>query len=47
MPSLYTVSWFAFTFIHFYLDGLIWAFRQPFVRESVGSYLLPPSRVAP
>jgi hypothetical protein len=46
MPSVYTVSWFAFTFIHFYLDGLIWAFRRPFVRESVGTYLMPASRVA-
>lgn len=45
MPSVYTVSWFAFTFIHFYLDGLIWAFRTPFVRESVGAYLMPPARV--
>jgi hypothetical protein len=45
LPSLYTVSWFAFTFIHFYLDGLIWAFRRPFVRESVGSYLMPANRV--
>lgn len=47
MPSIYTVSWFAFTFIHFYLDGLIWAFREPFVRESVGSYLMPPDRIVP
>lgn len=46
VPSVYTVSWFAFTFIHFYLDGLIWAFRRPFVRESVGSYLMPPERIA-
>jgi hypothetical protein len=45
VPSVYTVSWFAFTFIHFYLDGFIWAFRQPFVRESVGSYLMPANRV--
>ena len=45
LPSIYTVSWYAFTFIHFYLDGLIWAFRTPFVRESVGTYLLPASRV--
>jgi hypothetical protein len=45
VPSVYTVSWFAFTFIHFYLDGLIWAFRTPFVRESVGAYLMPSSRV--
>jgi hypothetical protein len=46
MPAVYSVSWFAFTFVHFYLDGLIWAFRQPFVRESVGTYLLPTNRMA-
>lgn len=45
MPSVYSVSWFAFTFIHFYLDGLFWAFRRPFVRESVGAYLMPAARV--
>lgn len=45
VPSIYTVSWFAFTFIHFYLDGLIWAFRDPFVRDSVGQYLMPAERV--
>jgi hypothetical protein len=45
VPSIYTVSWFAFTFIHFYLDGLIWAFSKPFVRQSVGTYLLPPERI--
>lgn len=45
VPSVYTVSWYAFTFIHFYLDGLIWAFREPFVRESVGTYLMPLERI--
>jgi hypothetical protein len=26
--------------IHFYQDGLVWAFRRAYVRESIGSYLL-------
>ena len=25
--------------VHFYLDGRIWAFSQPFVRSSIGAYL--------
>ena len=45
VAPVYTVSWFAFTLVHFYLDGFIWAFRQPFVRASIGSYLMPPARV--
>jgi hypothetical protein len=26
--------------IHFYLDGLVWAFKNSFVRETVGKYLV-------
>jgi len=25
--------------IHFYVDGLVWAFKQPFVRKTIGPYL--------
>ena len=25
--------------LHFYLDGLIWSFRRPHVRQTMGSYL--------
>ncbi|MBI3792944.1 MAG: hypothetical protein HY275_18970 [Gemmatimonadetes bacterium] len=46
VPSVYTVSWFAFTFIHFYLDGFLWAFRDPHVRDTVGRVLMPPERIA-
>ena len=46
VPSVYTVSWFAFTFIHFYLDGFLWAFRDPYIRDSVGRVLMPAERVA-
>jgi hypothetical protein len=30
--------------VHFYLDGRIWAFKQPFVRRSIGPFLTPESR---
>ena len=29
----------ALAFTHFYLDGLIWAFRNPFIRKTVGPFL--------
>ncbi len=38
MPSVYTVSWFAFTFIHFYLDGLHLGV-PPALRPRVGGQL--------
>ena len=41
MPMFYTVLWNALTLMHFYLDGLIWAFKRPFVRTSIGPYLTP------
>ena len=44
-PMAYVVLWNGLTLVHFYLDGLIWAFRRPFVRASIGAYLTPPSRV--
>jgi hypothetical protein len=45
MPMAYVILWNALTLVHFYLDGLIWAFKQPFVRQSIGAYLTPASRV--
>jgi len=42
----YVIIWNAMTLIHFYLDGLVWAFRIPHVRETIGPYLTPPSRIA-
>jgi hypothetical protein len=30
--------------LHFYLDGVFWAFRKPYVRESLGPYLVLPDR---
>jgi hypothetical protein len=39
-------SWFmtmalSLVFIHFYLDGLFWAFRDPHVRRTIGPYFSP------
>jgi hypothetical protein len=45
-PMTYIVAWNALTLVHFYIDGLVWAFRDPHVRRSVGPYLMPSSRVA-
>ena len=44
-PMVYIIAWNALSLIHFYLDGLIWAFRNPFVRQSIGPYLMPPSHI--
>lgn len=34
--------------LHFYLDGVFWAFKHPFTRQSIGPYLaLPDHRVTP
>lgn len=45
VPWAYATVWNALALVHFYLDGLIWAFRKPFVRESIGTYLMPPARL--
>jgi hypothetical protein len=37
----------ALVLIHFYLDGWIWAFKRPFVRQSLGPYLAPRHRKEP
>lgn len=36
----YIIVWNSLVLIHFYLDGLVWAFRDSFVRTTVGPYLL-------
>jgi hypothetical protein len=46
IPISYTIIWNSLSLIHFYLDGFLWAFRNPFVRDSVGTYLKPPSHLA-
>jgi hypothetical protein len=37
--NLYACLLISANFIHFYLDGLIWAFRRPTVRDSIAPYL--------
>jgi hypothetical protein len=45
-PMTYIIAWNALTLVHFYIDGLVWTFRNPFVRQTVGPYLMPAARVA-
>ena len=45
IPITYVVLWNALTLVHFYLDGLVWAFKDPFVRKSIGPYLFPDSHM--
>jgi hypothetical protein len=42
----YTIIWNSLSLVHFYLDGFLWHFKDPFVRVSVGPYLVRPSQVA-
>jgi hypothetical protein len=46
VPVSYVVLWNSLALVHFYLDGLIWAFKNPFVRKSIGPYLTPESHMA-
>jgi hypothetical protein len=46
IPITYVVLWNALVLVHFYMDGLIWAFKDPFVRKSIGPYLTPESHMA-
>src|SRR5260370_41938028 len=40
MHSGYDIVWASLVLIHFYVDGLVWAFRDSFVRKTVGPYLV-------
>jgi len=46
VPVSYVILWNSLALVHFYLDGLIWAFKDPFVRKSIGPYLTPESHMA-
>jgi hypothetical protein len=46
IPVSYVILWNSLSLIHFYVDGLIWAFKDPFVRQSVGPFLAPDSHMA-
>lgn len=39
VPEMFIIALNALALSHFYLDGLIWAFRNPFVRTSLGPYV--------
>jgi len=36
----YVIVWNSLVLIHFYIDGLVWAFKDSFVRKTVGPYLI-------
>jgi hypothetical protein len=42
----YIIVWNSLVLIHFYLDGLVWAFKDSFVRKTVGPYLILESHQA-
>jgi hypothetical protein len=42
----YIIVWNSLVLIHFYVDGLVWAFRDSFVRKTVGPYLVLDSHQA-
>jgi hypothetical protein len=47
--ALHSLALNAIVLLHFYIDGLVWAFKRPFVRQTVGPYLTmsaPPSPTA-
>lgn len=39
MYMSYVIVWNSLVLIHFYVDGLVWAFKDSFVRKTVGPYL--------
>ena len=47
VPVSYVILWNSLALVHFYLDGLVWAFKDPFVRKSVGPYLTPEINMKP
>jgi hypothetical protein len=46
VPMSYIILWNSLALVHFYLDGLVWAFKNPFVRKSIGPYLTPELHMA-
>jgi hypothetical protein len=46
IPNAYSVLWNSLALIHFYLDGFLWGFKNPFVRRSLGPYVAPSSHMA-
>jgi hypothetical protein len=46
MADAYLAFFYSLVLVHFYLDGVIWAFRHAFVRRSIGAFLIPARGVA-
>lgn len=44
--SIFEVMYMSLAFVHFYLDSLFWAFRDPHVRATVGPYFAARARAA-
>lgn len=44
--ALFESAYLLLAFVHFYIDGLFWAFRDPHVRRSLGPYLMQGSPAA-
>ena len=44
ISRIYAMLFYMLVFTHFYVDGLVWAFRTPYVRRSIGPYLAPQRR---
>ena len=44
VPMAFLVGLNSLALIHFYLDGRVWAFRDPFVRRTIGAVLVPETR---
>jgi len=44
--ALFEAGYLLLAFVHFYIDGLFWAFRDPHVRRSLGPYLMQGSPAA-
>jgi hypothetical protein len=45
--ALFESAYLLLAFVHFYVDGLYWAFRDPHVRRSLGPYLMQGLPVPP
>jgi len=44
VPMAFIIGLNSLALIHFYLDGRFWGFRDPYVRKSIGPFLLPEDR---
>jgi hypothetical protein len=47
LQTVYEGTYLSLALVHFYLDGLFWAFRRPEVRQSLGPHLMGVRRTVP